>query len=664
MMSVAMSPDGWTTVAPAPDTHVVYVSSSTGNDQNGGFSPSDPVASISKGVSLLRDGSADWLLLKCGDTWNSGLGVWRKSGRSNDEPMLIGSYGVGARPLLDTGTDSGFWAASISNQQIDHIAIIGLHFNANGRDPNSPAFSSPTDATGIDVLTRTDGLTIEDCQVENYAVNINVQSFYGPISNVSIRRNVIDDAYATTTHSQGLYCYGVNNLLIDQNVFNANGFNTQVPGAGPTYYNHDCYLSSNNTSVTVRENIIANAAGYGLQARSGGIVEDNVFINDPVGMSFGLVNGSHTTPGGVTGIVNGNVFTGGGNLNGSPYGQGLVLGNTEIGYPTIVSNNIFLDSLARAPAAITLTYGFAQIDPQKSAGLNDLNIEHNIIYNWFRGVYVDSGFQYGGKGLRALNNVNVRYNDFQNIAGPDVQSQAAVDTSQLHFTGNTYDPGTPYDAVSGKAISYDSWRRNDESDARQMTVPYIDAARSLAGYDAAAGGAGTIADYLANEMLQSRQTWQGAYDVTSLLWYLRGGFDVAAAPHNWAAPTPPIVGAIVLPATVMAKDTSITFTVTYLGDDAINLSSLSGGNLTATVGRFKMPAQYVSAISNGNQVTATYTLAAPGKMFRLGQPRKFKVSLLANQVTDAEGFPAQAGLLGTFKVHVIRRPRQPRAAKR
>ncbi len=296
MLSVAINSDGWTTVTPAADTHVIYVSSSAGSDKNDGSSPNDPVQSISRGVGLLRNGSADWLLLKCGDTWNGGLGVWRKSGRSNDEPMLIGSYGTGDRPLLKTGIDSGFWAASISNQEIDHIDIIGLHFYADGRDPNSTTYVGPYDTTGIDILTKTDGITIEDCQVEDYAVNINLQSYYGPITNAQIRRNVIDDAYATSTHSQGLYGFGVSNLLIEGNTFDQNGFNTEVAGAGPTYYNHDCYLSSNNTGVIVRDNIFARAAGYGLQARSGGIVENNLFIDDPIGMSFGLVNGATPPP--------------------------------------------------------------------------------------------------------------------------------------------------------------------------------------------------------------------------------------------------------------------------------------------------------------------------------------------------------------------------------
>jgi hypothetical protein len=287
-LSVSLSANGWTTVTPSASTRIIYVSSSTGNDSNSGLSPAEAVASIARGVSLLQNDSADWRLLKCSDVWNTGFGAWRLSGLSSDEPMLISSYGSGARPLLESGTSSGFWAGASSSPQVNFVDIIGLHFYANGRDPNSPSFVGSPDTTGIDILTQSDGITIENCQVEDYAVDINLQGYLGPITNAQVRRNVIDDSYSTDGHSQGLYCYGVSNLLIEGNTFDANGYNDQIPGAEATYFNHDCYISSHNTNVTVDNNIFAGAAGYGLQDRPGGTVENNVFIDDPVGMSFGL----------------------------------------------------------------------------------------------------------------------------------------------------------------------------------------------------------------------------------------------------------------------------------------------------------------------------------------------------------------------------------------
>src|SRR5215218_5597442 len=87
MMSVTTDAQGWSVVNPAGDSKVIYVSSSGGNDSNNGTSASSPVKTLSKGESLLRNGSADQLLLKRGDTWNEAFGGWDKSGRSESEPL-------------------------------------------------------------------------------------------------------------------------------------------------------------------------------------------------------------------------------------------------------------------------------------------------------------------------------------------------------------------------------------------------------------------------------------------------------------------------------------------------------------------------------------------------------------------------------------------------
>src|SRR3954451_19735657 len=81
MMSVSHDAAGWTVVTPASDTRTIYVSSSQGNDANTGTASTAPVKTLSKAQSLVRDGSADWVLLKRGDTFG-GFGTWAKTGRS------------------------------------------------------------------------------------------------------------------------------------------------------------------------------------------------------------------------------------------------------------------------------------------------------------------------------------------------------------------------------------------------------------------------------------------------------------------------------------------------------------------------------------------------------------------------------------------------------
>src|SRR5262249_55910785 len=115
--------NGWTVFSPSADTRIVYVSSSTGKDTNTGLSPNAPVKTIAKALSRVRHGRPDWLLLKRGDVWtNEVFGYPKLAGRSASEPMLISSYGSGARPLLKTGSD-GVGFGSLRAPFGDFIAL-------------------------------------------------------------------------------------------------------------------------------------------------------------------------------------------------------------------------------------------------------------------------------------------------------------------------------------------------------------------------------------------------------------------------------------------------------------------------------------------------------------------------------------------------------------
>ena len=114
---------GWTVFTPSADTRTVYVSSSLGNDSNNGLSEAAPKRTIAAGKALMRDNFPDWLLLKCGDTWDEPIGTWPNSGRSLTEPTLISSYGTGERPFLRTGTSDGVVPAYLTNP--NYVSIVG-----------------------------------------------------------------------------------------------------------------------------------------------------------------------------------------------------------------------------------------------------------------------------------------------------------------------------------------------------------------------------------------------------------------------------------------------------------------------------------------------------------------------------------------------------------
>lgn len=135
-------------------TCVVYVANS-GNDATCSAqplpvtsNPAHPCATSAKAQSLLRNGSPDWMLLRKGDTWSGGIngptsGQVAKSGRSAAEPMLISSYGTGARPLFKTnGVDVACIASSATRGQ--YLAIVGIECYTDNADPASSSYMGVT----------------------------------------------------------------------------------------------------------------------------------------------------------------------------------------------------------------------------------------------------------------------------------------------------------------------------------------------------------------------------------------------------------------------------------------------------------------------------------------------------------------------------------------
>ena len=271
LFSVTLNASGATVITPSASDRVIYVSSSTGNDKNNGLSPQSPVATFGAAEKLMRNHTGDEMLLKTGDVWHGGFGYWSASGASAQDPMVIGSYGTGARPEIMTGTGNGFTTGRSSAPIVNYVAVMGINFIADGRDPNltkTPAGN--INPSGVVILTTSNDILIENCETQYYTVEHHDREvlLYAP-ERESSWRSVIVDSYSTNSHSQGLYALGVNGLTIEGNFFDQNGYNNQIPGAGPTWYNQDCYINSTNTGVVIDDNIFSLASRYEASGSSG-----------------------------------------------------------------------------------------------------------------------------------------------------------------------------------------------------------------------------------------------------------------------------------------------------------------------------------------------------------------------------------------------------------
>jgi hypothetical protein len=315
--------DGWTILTRSADTHVIYVSNSAGSDKNNGLSQSSPVKTIAKGLSRLRNGYPDWLLLKKGDIWtNEEFGILPVHGRSPVEPLVISSYGTGARPLIQTAGNLSGEAIGTqrNNANGDFVALIGLDFYAYTRDPSNPSFSLSglhQQQIGFGFLNKINWFLMEDCKFSFYngnAISYPNVSTGGMSNNVILRRNVIVDSYNPQIHSQGLYVDNIINLVLEENLFDHNGWNSMVSGAGANVFNHNIYINATSGQAILKGNIIARAASNGYQLRAGGVVEDNLLVANPIA---GFVAGAKS-------LVRNNVVMEGSDIDiSNPRGWGL-----------------------------------------------------------------------------------------------------------------------------------------------------------------------------------------------------------------------------------------------------------------------------------------------------------------------------------------------------
>jgi Ca2+-binding RTX toxin-like protein len=665
LLSVATDSAGWTVITPSGDSRLVYVSSSSGNDQNGGRSPTAAVASLKRAEALARDGSPDEILLKRGDVWNAAFPRWTKSGRSPDEPMLIGTYGSGNRPVISTGyTASAF--STDGSTPVNDLVIQGLQFQSAVRNPSSPSFDPVATGrrySGLRWYAPTNSLLIEDCSFRFYSDNLDIEGLHGPVGNVVIRRSTSVDSYSTANHSQGLYAYDVDGLTIEQSVFDHDGWNEQVSGAGQTGYNHDIYLASTTTNIVIRDSVIANASNNGLLARGGGDIEGNLFLDNPSAIAYGGSAGSESAPGGVHGAIIGNVIFGDRALGNLPYGYGISVANTAPGTPTLVADNLFTGDTQHAKSAITLSAESSTKNPQDAVGINDVIIENNVVNGWFRAISTDGSFQNQGSGLWAYNDVSFRDNVLQMSNEYLIRHNSPYDSATETWSGNQYDDRSPdgkWFLMGPKVLTPSQWLAQVDPTGTIGPMQFPDASRAADTYDAVMGGAGTVASFLAAERQQSSDHWDSQYLASAVNAYLQAGFGVSTGPV--AAATAPAVteantpsssqGA--MPATATSPTSAIyTFTVSYAGGKAIDLTGIGNGNLHI-VGPdgFDAAATFVGMTSSdgGKSVVATYSITPPAGQWSGMDDGSYSILMRPGQVRDASGVAVPEGSIGAFAV--------------
>lgn len=512
MADLEVNSEGWTVIQPAADTQFIFVSSSEGLDSNSGRSPNKPVRTLAQAKQLMRDQSADWMLLKRGDVWEESFGSWNFSGRSEDEPVVITTYGDASdRPMIRPGDahaiQTGF------GREINNVAMIGLRFESDMQDNGAKA--------GIRWLSSGQGLLIEDCFIRGFKDNIIVQGT-GTFEDVSIRRSVIVDSYSSSGHSQGFFAKDVTGILLEENVFDSNGENLGVSGAIGDGFNQNVYLQVGVLDATFRGNITSNAPGAGAQLRSGGLAEDNLFFQNSLGLRFGYSELAWPEEY-ASGRVEGNVMLGGDLTGTEQQGIGLWIERFK---DTVVQRNVIANSGENSVnnVAINLSgYGEAFI------------IQGNVTHDWTNGSTGHSlkSFMRPGDGSVIMNNtwsmhdspniVTVKYTD--NIQFLGNESYSATNTSG-QFTAN------------GAPMSFDQWESQSFTEGEASgSVSLPDAGRDLDDYAHTLGLADADA-FIEHARNMSRGNWDRRFTGEAAARYIRAGYLTGS--YADAAPTDPL----------------------------------------------------------------------------------------------------------------------------
>jgi hypothetical protein len=501
------SDPGWTVLTPSADTRFVYVSSSFGNDANNGLSSASPKKSLAAAMSALRTGFPDWLLLNRGDTWSESFGNFGLTGRSPTEPLVIATYGSDRqRPTLRTGNASGFtsgyWPGPIHD-----VAIVGIHFLCD-------AYDGVTWNRAIEILDSSQNLLVEDCSCEGYNNGIVFTGAGGRRhTNVKLRRNLILDCWTSgDTGGNGLFLSEVDGCLLEGNLIDDNGWIQGRPHSG--FPGHNAYLQSGSTAMVIRENIVARTDG--IQARSGGTIENNLFLQNAIALLFG--GGVTPDSAGDSGSIRRNVILDGNDFEpGQARGWGIDLSN--ISRIIVDSNVIAHNQNGHSPFPITFNVA------ENGRGVENALVTSNVVYSW------GGSTRFLGSAAQTIG-VQLRGNQFHNELSLDpLVLHAQPDSTQgVQSSNNVFfsvaNVGT-WTQVGVVLHPLEAWKLL-VSDSTSVAAPpaFPDAARTISSYQTSIGGGSSLQAFIDGARQQSRTNWRTTYTAAAVNDYVRAGFGL------------------------------------------------------------------------------------------------------------------------------------------
>jgi hypothetical protein len=377
------SASGWTDFPAHPGARTIHVANS-GNDSNPG-TRERPLATFAAGYAQLRNGEADGLLLKRGDTWEIHHFRWEKSGPADTDAgwMRLGAYGdeKRPRPVLEarSGDALAFTPGYRSDRVLSHIAVTDICFLASDRLADTKG-ASPEAAAISYIAAEWHGegsafrhMHCENVKIRGFSLGFNIGH---NMEDFRLRRSILADLFSPGKgHAQGVLT-SAKGVLLEDNVF----YRIQHPSTSGvdaiSYFSHPGYITAEATGVVCRGNFIFRAT-EGFMVRAGGTYERNVSAENGIAAMFGQAYGVNPTPGGVRANIRNNLF-----LNN---GGGFSIGNTNSG---TMEDNLLLRS-PECPQSQNLTLIGRNAQRQgMNIGVHNVTFQRNYICG---GIVYSSG---------------------------------------------------------------------------------------------------------------------------------------------------------------------------------------------------------------------------------------------------------------------------------
>ena len=480
----------WTTIKPTDG--VWYVSSSAGSDANPGTQAA-PFRSLSRGYQALRDGHADQLLLKAGDTWAESFpSTWAK-GSGQAAYMVVGAYGLVPgvdRPKLRVSSPVVYGG----NAGRSGLALMDLDV----------APSSPGSGYAAFTFFQPWGhILIEGCSIAGFPVNIVCQETgAGRLDDIRIRNCVIVDSLETGTgHSQGVFMGSCDHWVIEGCVLDLNASTKH------DLFCHNVYLHETNGPGIFRYNISARACSHGVQQRPGGTMVGNLFLANPNNALLG---------GGGPQVCTDNVCLDSGDINSvDKRGHGYDLYGDGTFARNVAAHNV----LGSWPVAFSLSISGSFTD--------------NVVYAWSApgGEGWASAYQWdgGGGSVTFTRNSGQMFNHGV-LSRHEARGTAGITYSLNHWwTNNPFGGYGAFQAAAGSALTWTQWQAAvGDAGSTFAQIPGLDA--SISKYMTTIGRSGGLPEFMAEARLFARNNDRHEFTASGVNPWVRSIFGLGPPP--------------------------------------------------------------------------------------------------------------------------------------